>query len=326
VTLSAVTAGGADAGEFERLTGQVGDCAAAATLAATETCTVRVRFDPATTGAKGAVVTVASNAADVTVALSGTGVRTRLSRTPSSLSFDALDVDAGPSAAQNATLTNTGTEPVTLTGVALAGADGAQFERLTGQAGDCAAGTTLTAGQTCTARVRFDPTSAGAKSATLTVSSSVPDLIVTLAATATQAAPPPPVTEPTPSPDVRPAPPLTLTGVAVAPKRFPATATTGGGLVQFVLSRPGTVVLAIDTVREGRTRGGRCTVTAANRKRGKRCIRYDAIARHVTTAPTGLTRVLLDAKALPAGRYRLRVTAYADGASTPTLTARFRIT
>jgi hypothetical protein len=186
VTLSALTLGGTDAGQFERLTGQAGDCTATTTLTAGETCDVRVRFDPATVGAKAATLTVASNATEITVALTGTGTQTELTRSPASLPFGNRDIDDGPSSQQPSTVTNSGSEPVTLSALTLGGADPSQFERLTGQAGDCTATTTLTAGQTCDVRVRFDPAAVGAKAATLTVASNAADITVALTGTGTQ--------------------------------------------------------------------------------------------------------------------------------------------
>jgi hypothetical protein len=78
VTLTAVVLGGADAAHFERLAGQDGDCDSATTLAAGAACDVRVRFDPDSTGAKAATVTIVSNAPVYPIALSGTGT----ARTP----------------------------------------------------------------------------------------------------------------------------------------------------------------------------------------------------------------------------------------------------
>ncbi len=185
VTLSGLTLSG-DGGEFERLTGNAGDCTTTTTLAATETCDVRVRFDPTTTGAKAATLTIASNTPDHTVALTGTGTQTELTRSPDTLDFGSLDIDDGPTAGQNTTVTNSGTQPVTLSGLTLTGDDG-EFERLTGDTGDCTTTTTLAAAETCDVRVRFDPTTTGAKAATLTIASDVvADLTVALTGTGTQ--------------------------------------------------------------------------------------------------------------------------------------------
>ncbi|MDQ5807419.1 MAG: choice-of-anchor D domain-containing protein, partial [Actinomycetota bacterium] len=184
VTLSALTLAG-DSGQFTRLTGASGDCAATLVLEPGQTCAVRLRFDPTTAGAKTAELTVTSNAPAITVALTGTGVQTQLSRSPAALAFGPRDVDDGPAGDQATTLTNAGTETVVLSGLALTG-DSTQFTRLAGLPGDCGATTQLTAGQTCSLRFRFDPTTTGAKAATLTVTSNAATLTVALSGSGTQ--------------------------------------------------------------------------------------------------------------------------------------------
>jgi hypothetical protein len=181
VVLSGLTLS-ADATQFERLTGAIGDCTASTTLAAGETCDVRVRFDPSSDGSKAATLTVTSNTPDHTVAVTGTGIHTELTPGPDTLRFGSLDIDDGPTVSRTSTVTNNGTEPVTLSGLTLS-ADVTQFERLTGDAGDCTATTTLAAGDACDVRVRFDPGSTGAKTATLTIASSAADRMVALTGT-----------------------------------------------------------------------------------------------------------------------------------------------
>ncbi|MEA2148368.1 MAG: hypothetical protein QOD69_198 [Solirubrobacteraceae bacterium] len=73
VTLTAISPGGADAAPFERLSGLDTDCTATATLTVGGTCDLRVRFDPSAPGPRSATLTLASNAPEVAVALSGTG-------------------------------------------------------------------------------------------------------------------------------------------------------------------------------------------------------------------------------------------------------------
>ncbi|HEX8206465.1 MAG TPA: choice-of-anchor D domain-containing protein, partial [Solirubrobacteraceae bacterium] len=184
VTFTAIAFTG-DTAHFEHLTGQAGDCTASTTLTAGQTCVLRARFAPTTTGAKSATLTVSSNAADVSVALTGKGVLTRLERSADTLAFGARDIDDGPTATQTSTITNTGSETVTFSSVALSG-DTTQFERLTGQSGDCADDTVLTAGQSCALRARFDPTTPGAKSAAVTIQSDAADQVVALTGTGTQ--------------------------------------------------------------------------------------------------------------------------------------------
>lgn len=185
ITLSGLTTSGDD-GEFERLTGNAGDCTTTTTLAAGLTCELRVRFDPTATGAKSATLTIASGAADRTIALTGTGTQTELTPAPEMLAFGALDIDDAPTAGQTSTVTNTGTEPVDLSGLSLSG-DAGEFERLAGDANDCTTTTSLAAAATCDVRVRFDPTSTGAKAATLTIAwSGSADRTIALTGTGTQ--------------------------------------------------------------------------------------------------------------------------------------------
>ncbi|MDQ3739996.1 MAG: choice-of-anchor D domain-containing protein, partial [Actinomycetota bacterium] len=184
VTLADVVIGGADAGDFSQASPVAGDCQDGTVLAAGEDCDVRIAFDPSTVGAKSATVTLDSSAPDETIDLSGTGTQTLLTATPATLPFGDRDVNEGPTATQQSTVTNAGTEPVSLVAVDATG-DTAQFERLTGQGSDCSATTTLNAGDECTIRVRFDPTTVGAKSVTYTVDSNAADVTVDATGTGT---------------------------------------------------------------------------------------------------------------------------------------------
>ena len=170
VAINAIGIAGADAPHFQRLATNVADCSTRSTnLAPGQTCTLRAHFDPSTTGDKTATLTVSSNAAEVTVALTGTGTQTQLSRSPETLAFGDRDIDDGPAAVRTSTVTNSGTEPVSLSAVTLTGTS--EFVRLTSQAGDCTATTTLGASETCELRVEFDPATTGTKAATLTITS-----------------------------------------------------------------------------------------------------------------------------------------------------------
>jgi beta-propeller uncharacterized protein DUF5122/centrosomal CEP192-like protein/HYDIN/CFA65/VesB family protein len=287
VTLSAVSVTGADAALFERLSGQATDCAAGDTLTAGETCAVRMRFDPSSTGGRTATVTVdaADPAADVSVALSGTGTQTALALDPSALAFGARDVGDGPTAAQSSTVTNTGSEPVTISSVGLGGPDASQFERLGGAGGDCDAGSTLAAGATCALRVRFDPSSAGEKSATATVAAPTGDLTVALAGTGTQ----PPVSTPPPPPGNNPGPgPVAVPKLVLGagPKRARQTA---GKRFRVQLSAVGGVVPRV-TLTLTRVSGGRI----------KRMV--------VTNVSARRTVAFRLARKLRAGRYKVTAT------------------
>jgi hypothetical protein len=183
VTLTGVNLSG---GDFDRPSGAADDCANGRTLNAGDTCRVRVRFDPSSTGDKSGSVSVTSNAAEVTIPLSGKGIQTDLARDPTALDFGTLNVGAPASAAKESTLTNDGTQPIALSGVTVQGTDASQFKLLGGDASDCAAGVNLAAGATCKVRAAFDPSSKGAKAAVVHVASDAgPDTTVSLAGTAT---------------------------------------------------------------------------------------------------------------------------------------------
>jgi len=119
---------------------------------------------------------VSSNAADVVVALSGTGAQTELTAEIASIAFGAQDIAAGALTVVDA-ITNTGTETVSFTGMAFAGGgDGFSLSVL--HPGDCSPLTTLAAGQSCDVRLSYDPTIAGPTSDSVTISSTAPDVVI----------------------------------------------------------------------------------------------------------------------------------------------------
>ena len=87
------------------------------------------------------------------------------------------------------TVTNSGSETVTIGSVTLGGGNPGQFAHLTGAANDCSSGDVLSSGQSCVVRAHFDPTVALAVSAAITVSSNAPSISVGLTGTGTPATP-----------------------------------------------------------------------------------------------------------------------------------------
>ena len=77
-TLASIALGGADPGDFQLVTSGPDDCTTTTPLAVGDTCDVRVRFDPASTGAKSAKLTVTPQGpqAPIEVTLTGTGTQT----------------------------------------------------------------------------------------------------------------------------------------------------------------------------------------------------------------------------------------------------------
>lgn len=102
---------------------------------------------------------------------------------PTSLDLGSHGVLDGPTSASTTTLTSNGTGPLTIAspGITLSGTNAADFA-IDGS-GTCADGASVAIGATCTVAVTFDPSSAGAKSATLTVATDAGNQTVALSGT-----------------------------------------------------------------------------------------------------------------------------------------------
>jgi Regulator of chromosome condensation (RCC1) repeat/Abnormal spindle-like microcephaly-assoc'd, ASPM-SPD-2-Hydin len=130
-----------------------------------------------TSGVLTGTVTAISAGGLQTAALS---ISRYLSVSPTALSFGSQRVDSS-SPEQKVTVTNSGAEDLTVSAVTLGGPDPAQFV----QGSETCTGAPLVPNATCTVMVGFDPTSAGDKSATLTVTRNAPGspAVVTLSGT-----------------------------------------------------------------------------------------------------------------------------------------------
>ncbi len=135
-------------------------------LAAAGTCTIGVRFQPASAGSKTASVSAsATPGGTASASLSATGLAPpALSLSPTSFTF-ASTVAGGSSAAQDFVLRNTGGVTTSTITVSLGGTNMSEFAIT---ANTC--GATLAAGATCTISVQSRPATAGAKSGSLNAS------------------------------------------------------------------------------------------------------------------------------------------------------------
>ena len=143
------------------------------------TCTISVTFTPTVAGMRTGSLSIADNVpgSPQVVGLAGTGATTApaVTVTPVSLTFPP-QVLKKPSAVQTVSVTNTGTTSVGLGAVAVTG----DFSRTT----TCK--TTLAAGKSCTASVKFTPTAVGIRSGSVTVNfASLPAQTVALSGTGT---------------------------------------------------------------------------------------------------------------------------------------------
>ncbi len=188
LSISNIALTGANAGDFA----QTNTCPVGApALAAGSSCTIAVGFTPGATGARSASVQVTDNAGDSpeSVAVSGTGLAPAVSLTPSSLGFGSQLIGS-TSTARSVTLTNSGTAPLSLTGIAVAGANAGDFA----QTNNCPiAPATLATGATCSLSVAFAPTAGGSRSASVQIADNAGDSPESVALTGTGNTPAPAV-------------------------------------------------------------------------------------------------------------------------------------
>jgi hypothetical protein len=151
-----------------------GDTCSGQTLAApspgnpASTCSIEIVFAPTATGSRTGLLTLYANIAggQATAALSGTGTTpASVVLTPLSLTFLPTLVNQ-TSAAQIITVANTGGNPATLQSPVIAG-NSADFNII---ANTC--GATLAPSTACSISIAFQPTTSGARSATLSITDS----------------------------------------------------------------------------------------------------------------------------------------------------------
>jgi hypothetical protein len=138
-------------------------------LAAQSSCTIQFRFAPALTGMKQTVLVLGPSVAAAT--LTGTGVSAG-TVTPGTKEYGSVSV--GQSADATFQVTNLSNTPLTLA-PSTGGINPADFKAVAG--GTC--GSSLPVMGSCTVVVRFAPTSAGAKSALLSVGNGISGAMLT---------------------------------------------------------------------------------------------------------------------------------------------------
>jgi hypothetical protein len=137
-----------------------------ATLAPGASCTISVTFTPTAAGPRAGVLTITSDApgSPNVIPLSGNGyVPTPGIDVASGMEFGSLTI--GTTYSKQLRITSTGTGPLTISAVAIGGANTMDFY----VASDGCTGAALSPGAYCTLMVGFDPTAAGARTATLTI-------------------------------------------------------------------------------------------------------------------------------------------------------------
>lgn len=136
-----------------------------------ETCSITVAFVPSAQGARVATLQVAAaGGGTASVLLQGTAVApTSLTLTPAMQAMGDV-VTGQQSQPFSFTVANIGIQPSGALSLTLVGGDVSQFAVEAPATGDCTTSTQLNGGASCTIRVRFKPTTLGAKETTLQVS------------------------------------------------------------------------------------------------------------------------------------------------------------
>jgi hypothetical protein len=152
LTISSITA----SGDFL----QKNNCGSS--LAAGESCTIKVAFRPSAKGFRTGSVTITDDAADSPQRIKLTGTGTVVQLSPSALDFGNQIVGT-TSDPQTATITNISSEDLRILGVGLSGENFGDFAETT------TCGSNLPAGGSCTINVTFTPTAKGRKHANLLI-------------------------------------------------------------------------------------------------------------------------------------------------------------
>jgi len=187
--LTAVALTGANPGDYKLAAPTAGvQCVNGTTVAAKASCSVDITFDPAVVGARNAQLQItpaaATALAPVVVTLNGTATQAAepfATADAATLNFGSQLLNTA-SGTKTVVVTNSGEANLTFdsasTAFALSGTNAAEYT--VDAAGTCVAAGTLAVGATCTVLLKFTPTAAGNRVATLTVNSNSTDLAVEL--------------------------------------------------------------------------------------------------------------------------------------------------
>lgn len=169
ITINTISFSGTAASDYSRDASST--CSAGGTVAANSgTCTLTVRFNPASAVPSGrpATMTLTHSAfgSPQTVSLQGTATAAPqglLESSASSLTF--VDTQISASTAQSITLRNAGSLELQFTSFTIAGANAGDFAR----SGSCSTASPLAINADCTLTVTFGPGALGSRTATLTI-------------------------------------------------------------------------------------------------------------------------------------------------------------
>lgn len=164
LVIGSITLGGSDLTDFE----VISDNCSGQLLPSAGSCQIQVLFRPTATGARGANLSIPSDAPTTpdVVALSGTGVQPELAQSAQNLDFGTQLVGSTSDSLQ-LNLGNSGSAPLTFGVFAITGGQAAEFSLLA----DNCSGQTLAVAAQCTVQLRFSPAALGSRNASLQIAS-----------------------------------------------------------------------------------------------------------------------------------------------------------
>jgi len=197
-----------------------------ASVAGGASCIIHGHFAPAAAGALNAAVTITDSASNSpqSIALSGIGVEPPVTLSATSLSYGSVKLGTS-SGSQSVTLTNNGIAALSISSIAVTGANASSFVF----GNTC--GTSLPARASCTIHGHFAPTATGALKAALTITDSAgtSPQSITLSGTG-----------------VPPSGPVTLSATSLS---YPSTTVgTSSGSQSVIMTNTGTAALMITSV------------------------------------------------------------------------------
>ena len=245
VTIASLPITGTNAGDFS-LTTTCGP-----NLAVGANCTASVTFTPQALGSRSANITITDSApgSPHLVALTGTGTvaPAAVQLSPANLAFGS-QAQGTTSASQTLTISNTGGTALTISSIAISGANSADFSKTT------TCGASLAAASHCTVGVTFTPHATGIRSATLTITDSAvgSPQSVALTGTTSGTAPPPTVLTTYAAAYGSPAPSFTATTVTLPLRAYnPGGASNITNFTSYLINAAGTIEFSIILAQNG---------------------------------------------------------------------------
>jgi hypothetical protein len=234
LNISAISITGANPTDFT----ETNNCGG--TLAVNATCTISVTFSPQSAAIFSGGVSVTDNAAGLvqTAALTGVGTAApapAVALIPTSLNLPSTAVNS-ISAAQTITVLNSGTSPLSISGISVTGANPSDFA----ETSNCS--NTLAVNATCTISVTFSPQSVASFAANISIADNAAGSVQTAMLTGTGIAVPAPMAVLTPSSLSMPtttvnatstAQMITLTNPGTATLNITGIAITGANATDF---------------------------------------------------------------------------------------------